>query len=407
MKASEQGNAYPENDQIIIDIRKKTAIVDIGGAAVPFLDLPQQHQALAEEILAAWSLLLNNAAFIGGPAVETFEQSLAQYVTTDHAVGVANGTDAIMLALLALGIEEGDEVITAANTFFATVEAITHAGGVPVLVDVDPLTATVDPGAIEAAITSRTRFIVPVHLYGQPADMEPIMEIASRHGLFVVEDNAQAIGARYQGQRTGSIGHAGAISFYPGKNLGATGDAGAVTTNDPEVAQRVRMFADHGSRRKYDHIAIGYNSRLDALHAAALNIKLRHLDSWNARRRHVADRYATLLEDSSIRHPMTGTNRTHVFHLYVVRVDARDDVQTRLAQKGIPTGLHYPVPIHLTKPFAHLGSGRGSFPVSEDWASRGLSLPMFPEMTEDQIQAVASAMAEIPGLTHVLARNTA
>ncbi|MCL1594648.1 MAG: DegT/DnrJ/EryC1/StrS family aminotransferase [Actinomycetia bacterium] len=407
MKAFEHGDAHRDDQQIIIDIRQKTAVVDITPTTVPFLDLPQQHRSLESEILDAWTDLLSRAAFIGGDAVSDFEKSLADYVTTDHAVGVANGTDAIMLALKALGIKDGDEVITAANTFFATVEAITHAGGVPVLVDVDPDTATIDPAAIEAAVTPRTRFIVPVHLYGQPADMLEIMRIAAKHDLKVVEDNAQAIGARYRDQRTGSIGHAGATSFYPGKNLGATGDGGAVTTNDEDVADRVRMFASHGSRSKYDHVVVGYNSRLDAIHAAALSVKLRHLDTWNARRRHVADRYATLMDQLNLTHPTISTNGTHVFHLYVVRVDDRDEVQTRLAQHGIATGLHYPTPIHLTKPFTHLGHGNGTFPVSESWASNGLSLPMFPEMTEDQIQAVATAMNAVLGTTHVLTRNTA
>lgn len=393
-------------EQIVIDLRGDEPVLELEAHEVPFLDLRAQHADLEKEIIERWTHLLRTGAFIGGDTVRTFEESLATYLGADYAVGVANGTDAIMLALKALGIQPGDEVIAPANTFFATIEAIVHAGGTPVLVDVDEDTALIDPGATREAITARTRFIMPVHLYGQPADMDALMQIAADHELLVVEDNAQAIGARYKGRRTGTIGHAAAVSFYPGKNLGATGDGGAVTTNDADVAAQVRILANHGQRSKYDHVAVGYNSRLDALHAAALSIKLSHLDSWNARRRYVADRYRVLVDDPHIAHPAVADDRTHVFHLYVARFTNREWTRAELERRGIATGLHYPTPIHLTAPFNHLGDP-GAFPVAERWAREGLSLPMFPEMSDAQITAVAGAVSESLEEPHVLARDTA
>lgn len=399
--------AAPSDEQIIIDLRARGTAVLLDTADIPFLDLAKHHEPIAEEVIEAWRSLLDSGAFIGGSAVESFESELAEFVGVAHAVGVANGTDAIMLALRALGIEKGDEVIIPANTFFATAEAVVHAGGVPVLVDALEDTATIDPAAVEAAITRRTRFIIPVHLYGQPADMDEIMAIAAKHDLMVVEDNAQAIGAQYKGVRTGAIGHAGATSFYPGKNLGAAGDGGAVTTNIEGVANDVRMLASHGSYKKYDHSAIGYNSRLDALQAALLSVKLRRLDVANAMRRHAAERYATLIHHPEIAHPAIASDRNHVFHLYVVRMDDRDTTSRVLSEIGISTGLHYPTPLHLTEPFRHLGGGQGNFPVSEAWASRGLSLPMFPELTENQIETVAIGLVAAREDIHVLARSTA
>lgn len=380
---------------------------DPAPAPIPFLDLPAQHRVLRDEILEAWSDLLLNAAFIGGTPVEEFEAQFAAYVGVEHAVGVGNGTDAIMLALEALGLEPGDEVITAANTFIATIEAIVHAGGDPVLVDIDPLTATIDPARIEAAITERTRFIVPVHLYGQSADMDAIMAIAANHDLIVVEDNAQAIGARYHGRRTGSIGHAAATSFYPGKNLGGTGDGGAVTTDDAAVAERLRVLANHGQAGKHEHIVIGYNSRLDALQAAALSIKLSHLDGWNERRRQIAMQYGELLGSTTLSLPATAAGNDHVFHLYVIRHPDRDALSAGLTQQQIGTGMHYPTPIHLMTPFAHLGAGRGSFPVTEDWARRLLSLPMGPTMTDGDVVATAAAMDKALGDLDVFQRHPA
>jgi dTDP-4-amino-4,6-dideoxygalactose transaminase len=380
---------------------------DAAPVPIPFLDLPAQHRALQDEILEAWSDLLLNAAFIGGRSVDEFEAQVAAYVGVEHAVGVANGTDAIMLALKALGLEPGDEVITAANTFVATIEAIVHAGGEPVLVDVDPLTATIDPAAVDAAVTERTRFIVPVHLYGQPADMDPIMATAARHGLCVVEDNAQAIGARYRGRATGAIGHAAATSFYPGKNLGGTGDGGAITTNDADVAERIRLLANHGQTGKHEHTVIGYNSRLDALQAAALSIKLPHLDAWNDRRRQIAARYAELLGDSPLSLPLTAAGNDHVFHLYVVRHPERDLLAEALTAQRIGTGMHYPTPIHFMAPFIHLGDGPGTYPVTEEWTNQLLSLPMGPTMTDGDVVATAAALDQALGGLDVYQRHSA
>lgn len=403
------GDTSPENDAdgIVIDLRDIESSSHTETERVPFLDLALQHKDLKDEILAQWSAILDTAGFIGGHHVDEFEEELARFVGTSCAVGVANGTDAITLALKGLGLQEGDEVITAANTFFATVEAIVHAGGVPVLVDVDPTTATIDPDAIEDAITPRTRFIIPVHLYGQPADMDAIMAIADHHDLLVIEDNAQAIGAVYRGRKTGSIGHAGALSFYPGKNLGATGDGGAVTTNSHELARAIRMLANHGSLTKYTHVAVGYNSRLDAIHASALSIKLRHLDDWNQGRQQVAASYADRLGNLPIDLPEVGMDRTHVYHLYVVRHHDRSYLQRTLDTAGVSTGLHYPTPIHLTGPFEHLGNGPGSFPVSEDWASRGLSLPMFPGLEAGKIDRVANEIKRFAMNQQVLTLDTA
>jgi dTDP-4-amino-4,6-dideoxygalactose transaminase len=361
---------------------------------VPFIDLQSQHQLLAEEILDAWRGLLETSAFIGGAAVAGFEADLADYVGTDHAIGVANGTEAITLALLAGGLQPGDHVITAANTFFATVEAITHAGGVPVLADVDAETGTISPEAFERAITPRTKFVIPVHLYGQAADMDAINAVAAERGITVIEDNAQALGARYKGRRTGSLGHAASTSFYPGKNLGACGDGGAITTSDPDLARRIRILANHGQQAKYNHVAIGFNSRLDALQAAALSIKIRRLDEWNAARRAIAATYDRGLDQLGVRRPIEAFGREHVYHLYVIRESNRAALQADLEERGIGTGLHYPVPIHLTPPYRHLGHGPGSFPNSEDWSASGLSLPMHPHLTMEDTASVLHALRE-------------
>jgi len=358
--------------------------------AVPFVDLrvPQ----LRDEIVAAWREIFDDAAFIGGPHLASFEQHLARYTGTDHAVGLGNGTDAITLALLAMGIARGDEVITAANTFFATVEAIVHAGGTPVLVDVDPVTATLDPELVERAITDRTRFVIPVHLYGQPASMDQINALASHHGLKVLEDAAQALGASYRSRSVGSLGQAAAISFYPSKNLGACGDAGAVTTDDPDIAANIMALRDHGQLEKSGHQMVGYNSRLDALQAAALDVKLRHLDDWNASRRLVAADYGRHLAQLDIELPGELADRTHVYHLYVVIHEERDKLREALAEDRIATGIHYPRPIHLTEPFGHLGNGPGTFPESERRSRTGLSLPMYPDMALADLDAVCRSV---------------
>lgn len=365
--------------------------------AVPFVDLKRQHEELAAEILPAWERILRSAAFAGGPEVSAFEEEFAGYVGCAHAVGASSGTSALRLALTALGLEPGDEVITVPHTFIATTEAITQAGGKPVFVDVDPLTATIDPARVESAITPRTRILLPVHLYGQPAEMEPLMQLARRHGLSVLEDAAQAHGARYHGKRAGSLGHAAAFSFYPGKNLGACGEAGAVTTDDAHVARRVRMLRDHGQSEKYVHECEGTNARLDALQAAALRIKLRRLDGWNAARIRIAGRYAAGLEGSAVTTPRCAAGREHVYHLYVVRHPQRDRLREELGRAGIATGLHYPVPVHLQPAYSRLRLGPGSFPHAESWAAEGLSLPMFPGMSDEQIDHVCEALLASAG----------
>jgi dTDP-4-amino-4,6-dideoxygalactose transaminase len=362
---------------------------------IPFLDLKTPHRALSEEILAAWKRLLEDAAFIGGAEVDGFEREFAAFTESSCCVGMSNGTDALRLAAIGLGVQPGDEVITAAHTFIATTEAISQAGGRPVLVDVDPVTATLDPKALEAAITPHTRLIVPVHLYGQPADMDPILEIARGRSIPVLEDAAQAHGARYKGRAAGSIGDAACFSFYPGKNLGACGEAGAVTTGDAELEGRMRMLRDHGQVQKYQHDLEGWNARLDALQAAALRIKLRHLLAWNEQRREAARWYGELLEGSALRLPREAPDRLHVYHLYVVRHPERDRIQKALADAEIACGLHYPVPLHLQKAYAGLGHSEGDFPHSERWAFHGLSLPMFPSITREQVERVAAVLRGI------------
>ena len=356
---------------------------------VPFLDLRAQHEPIRAELLAAINEVIDSSAFAGGPFVARFEEDFAAFCQTAHAVGVGNGTDALWLALLARGIGPGDEVITVPNSFLATAAAISYCGATPVFVDVDEQTYTLDPALLEAAITPRTKAVIPVHLYGQMADMDPIMEIAGRHGLFVLEDACQAHGAEYKGRRAGSIGHAAAFSMYPGKNLGALGEAGAVTTNDPDLAERVKCLREHGQSKKYHHSHIGWNARMDGIQGAALRIKLRSLAKGNAARRAHAQRYSRLLAGvAGVITPVVAPGRTPVFHLYVVRVAERDRILATLGQRGISCGIHYPKPIHLQAAYAHLGLGPGSFPVAEDQAEELLSLPMFPELTVDQVDAV-------------------
>lgn len=361
-------------------------------SAIPFLDLPAQHRDLTDEILAAWRGILEEASFVGGANVRAFEEELAAYVGARYCVGVANGTDALRLALLALDVGPGHEVVTVPHTFVATAEAIRQTGARPVFVDVDPVTATMDPALVERAITEKTRALVPVHLYGQAADMDPILEIARRRGIFVVEDACQAHGARYRDRHAGSIGDAAAFSFYPGKNLGACGEAGAVTTSRPDVAARVARLRDHGQSTKYVHEEDGWNARLDALQAAVLRIKLKRLDAWNESRRRVARRYEAGLAGSGIDVPVEAPGRRHAWHLYVVRYERRERLREALALAEIGSGLHYPVPIHLQKPYLDLGHAKGSFPASEAWADRGLSLPMFPGLTDDAVDRVVDVL---------------
>jgi len=358
---------------------------------VPFVDLQAQHAPLREEMDRAFRGLVDRGDFILGGAVEKFETEYAGFIGTKHAIGVGNGLSAIELALRAHAVSAGDEVITPANTFIATVLAIMSVGATPVFVDMDPATYTIDPRAISAAVTSRTRAIVPVHLYGQPIDLDAVMAVAGRHNLLVVEDAAQAHGARYKGRRAGSIGNSAAFSFYPSKNLGALGDAGMITTNDDAAAAKMRLLRNYGQRVKYHHAIAGTNSRLDALQAAVLRVKLPHLDGWNAARRRHADAYAARLA-RRVRTPTAPAGIEHVYHLYVIETGQRDAVQHRLRAREIDTGIHYPVPAHLQEACAWLGYKAGDFPATEAASARILSLPMYAELTEAQIDYVAEAI---------------
>jgi dTDP-4-amino-4,6-dideoxygalactose transaminase len=356
---------------------------------VPFLDLQSHHAPLRQEIDAAIARVIDTCAFAGGPFVSEFETDFAQYCGTRHAIGVGSGTEALWLTLLALGIGPGDEVITVPSTFMATAEAITYCGATPVFVDIDEATYTMDPAAIPAAITPRTKAIIPVHLFGQIADMDAINAIAEEYGLFVVGDACQAHGAEYKGRKAGSLGDAGCFSFYPGKNLGAFGEAGAITTNDAALDRTIRVLRDHGQVRKYHHTMIGWNCRMDGIQAAVLGIKLRHLDDWNKARRAHAQQYDAGLRDvPDVITPATAADQLHVYHVYALRVQQRDEVMRQLGDLGIGCGIHYPVPVHLQEAYRGLGYGPGSFPVAEMVSREFLSLPMYPHLTRSQIDRV-------------------
>ncbi len=362
---------------------------------VPFLDLKPQYRRIEAALRPRLEAIMKEGAFINGPEVEAFEQEFAAFCETKYCVGVSSGTDALRFALLACGIGAGDEVITVPHTFIATTEAITQAGARPVFVDVDPATSTLDPARLEAAITPRTRAVIPVHLYGRPADMDPILEIAARRRLTVIEDACQAHGARYRGRRAGGMGRVGCFSFYPGKNLGAFGDAGALVTDDPEVARRARMLREHGQSRKYVHDTEGYTGRLDALQAAVLRLKLGFLEAWNRARSQNARRYDELLENiPGLSFHRAADGIDPVYHLYVVFVDDREGLREHLGRHGVGTGLHYPLPLHLQQAYAAMGHRRGDFPVSERLADRLLSLPMYAELAPEQIEYVASCIRE-------------
>jgi dTDP-4-amino-4,6-dideoxygalactose transaminase len=361
--------------------------------AVPFLDLVSQHHALEAELVAAFRGALRAAAFVGGPEVAAFEREFASFVGTAEAVGLSNGTDALRFAYLAMAPKPGDEIVTVPNTFIATTEAITQAGGTIRFADVDDETMTLDPVALEAALTPRTVGIVPVHLYGQPADMDPILAIAAKRGLWVIEDAAQAHGAAYKGRPAGSLATLAGFSFYPGKNLGACGEAGATVGNDAARLEVVRKLREHGQAKKYYHDTEGYNGRLDAIQAAFLRIKLRHLPSWIEGRRRVAAWYREALADvSEIRLPAEASYARHVYHLFVIRAERRDALQAHLTREKIGTGLHYPLPLHLQKAYQAMGLRKGAFPITERAADALLSLPMFPELTAAQVERVASAI---------------
>lgn len=359
---------------------------------IPFLDLQATYAELQAEIDGAVARVLASGWYIGGPEVATFEQNFARYCQTDHCIGVGNGLDALHLILRALDVGPGDEVIVASNTFIATLLAVDLVGATPVLAEPDPRTHNLDPARVEAAITTRTRVIMPTHLYGQPADLDPLLAIARAHGLYLVEDAAQAHGAEYKGRRLGGHGDAVAWSFYPGKNLGAFGDGGAVTTGNADLAERVRLFANYGSQQKYVHEVKGMNSRLDPIQATILDVKLRHLDNWNERRRAIAAIYNDLLADSGVECPHVPNWATPAWHLYVVQIAERDALQQALNAQSIQTLIHYPTPPHLQRAYEQLGRNRGSFPVAEAAAERVLSLPIGPHLAPESARQVAEAM---------------
>lgn len=361
---------------------------------IPFVDLKGQYHSIKAEIDSAIARVLENSQFVLGPEVAGFEEDFAAYLNVKHAVGVNSGTSALHLALLAAGIKPGDEVITTPFTFVATVAAILYVGARPVFVDIEPRSYTIDANRIEQAITARTKAIMPVHLYGHPADMDPILEIARRRGLLVIEDAAQAHGAEYKGKRLGGLGDLGCFSFYPGKNLGAYGEGGAAVTNDSKYARIVRMLRDWGAERKYQHVLKGYNYRLEGLQGAILRVKLRHLESWTEARRHCAEIYSRLLNCDSVITPLAMSYARHVYHVYAIRVKSRDALQKYLQGHGIQTGIHYPIPVHLQEAYADLGYRQGDFPCSERAAAEELSLPMFAELTAEMQVQVASSIRQ-------------
>lgn len=363
-----------------------------GSNKIPVLDLRPEIDSLWEELTSAIEGVLRSGQFIMGPNVKAFEEEAAAYLGVRHAVGVNSGTDALVIALQAAGVGEGDEVITTPFTFFATAEGVSRLGATPVFVDIDPLTFNIDPGLIEAAVTPRTKAILPVHLYGQAADMDPIMEVAKKYGLKVIEDTAQAFGGEYKGKKLGTIGDAGCFSFFPSKNLGAFGDGGLIATDDDEIAERARMLRVHGAKKKYYNEVIGYNSRLDALQAAILRVKLPYIDGWNEGRRRAAQRYNELLEDiPGIITPYEAPYAKHVYHQYTVRVmnGRRDQVKEHLQQQGISTMVYYPVPVHKLPVYAQ---NAVTLPEAEKAAGEVLSLPVWPEITESVQTKVVEAL---------------
>jgi dTDP-4-amino-4,6-dideoxygalactose transaminase len=362
---------------------------------VRFVDLSAQHKPLESELKEVFSRVLANGSFVLGPEVEKFEKMFATYCQAEHCVTVTNGTAALQLVLQALGIGPGDEVITVAHTFIATAEAINAAGARPVFVDIDPVSYTMDPAKIEEAITLKTKAIIPVHLYGQSADMDAVNAIAARRSIPVIEDSCQAHGAKYKGRPTGSLGTAACFSFYPSKNLGACGEGGAVTTNNAELAKKVRMLRDHGSVKKYEHDFPAYNLRLEGIQGGVLAVKLPHLDTWNDNRRVLAARYQELFAGTKVVTPKEMPYSHHVYHLYVVVIEDRDALKKGLSDCGIENGLHYPVPLHLQKAYAYLGYKRGDFPVSEHVAANHVSLPMYAELPIEHVEHVAKTVLEV------------
>lgn len=361
---------------------------------VPFVDLGVQYRTISAEIDEAISKVIQEADFILGREVRLFEEEFAKFCDSSYAVGVDSGTSALELALRAFDIGPDDEVITAANSFIASALGISHAGAKPVLVDVDPFTYTLDVKALERAITRRTKAIIPVHLYGHPAHMGPIRQLADKHGLVVIEDACQAHGARYKGKRVGSLGHAAAFSFYPGKNLGAYGDGGMVVTKDRKIANRLEMLRNYGQKEKYKHLFRGYNRRLDTMQATILRVKLKYLEKWNAARRWNAKLYQKHLEGSGVVVPGEAGGAESVWHLYVIRTEQRDALKDHLISRGISASIHYPIPIHLQPAYLDLGYKRGDFPVTEAYSDRILSLPMYAELTDRQIEFISQTICE-------------
>ncbi|MGA2101754.1 MAG: DegT/DnrJ/EryC1/StrS family aminotransferase [Candidatus Sulfotelmatobacter sp.] len=368
---------------------------------VPYLDLRAQYRSIKAEIDAAIAGVLDSCQFVLGSEVARFEEEFARYSGASECIALNSGTSALHLALLAAGVGPGDEVITVPFTFVASVAAVLYAGARPVLVDIDPRTFNMDPAAIEAAITPRTKAILPVHLYGQTSDMDPIMEIARRHGLIVIEDSAQAHGAEYKGRRAGSVGDIACFSFYPAKNLGAYGEGGAVTTNNASYAKTVRILRDWGQDRKYHHVLRGFNYRMEGLQGAILRVKLRHLEDWTERRRAVAKAYNQLLAECDIERPAEMPWARHVYHLYTLRSKDRDGLQKALLAEGIQTAVHYAEPVHVQPAYSDLGYVRGDFPQAERAANEVLSLPMYPELSDEKIQQVAQAFDRIAAMRTV------
>jgi|SRR5450755_297165 dTDP-4-amino-4,6-dideoxygalactose transaminase len=359
---------------------------------IPLVDLQAQYRTIKHEIMASFENVLEDMQLFLGPQCQAFEQEFATFCECRYGVGLSSGTDALVLALRACGIGPGDEVITVANTFIATVEAIALVGATPVFIDIDPDTYTLDWRQLDNVVTSRTRALLPVHLYGHPVEMQPLMDFAQRHGLRVIEDTSQAHGATYRGQRVGSLGDIGCFSLYYSKNLGAYGEAGICVTNDPELARAIRVLRDHGSHVRYQHEVLGVNARLDELQAAALRVKLRYLNGWNAARQEHACIYSEQLRDVVETAPIVRTWGTHVYYVYVVQVQNRDHFRKVLEQEGIATGIHYPTPIHLQPACAHYGYKCGRLPITEEVTQRIVSLPMYPELTVEQIQVVINAV---------------
>jgi dTDP-4-amino-4,6-dideoxygalactose transaminase len=369
--------------------------------SIPLVDLKLQYQGIRSEILSAIDAVLTGMRLTLGPQLDAFEAEFADYCGTTHCIGVGSGTEALWLALRACGVGPGDKVIIPAHTFIATAEAVSLAGATPVIVDVEPVSRCLDPSLIEQAITPRTRAVIPVHMHGQMADLDAVLSVARRHSLYVVEDAAQAHGAELRGRRAGSIGHLGCFSFYCSKNLGAYGEAGAITTNDEELASRLRLLRNHGDSSRYEHVSLGTNSRLDEIQAAILRIKLKHLDAWNAARRARAELLSGRLSDLQLELPLEAPGRRHIYHHYALLAPARAQLQSELAKDGIMTGIHYPRPIHLQPPYRDLGIEPGSMPVAERITQQILSLPMYPELSDEQLERIDLAVRR--GLHTVIA----